>query len=205
MAAIGVGGADAVDVMAGFAWEVLQPRILGVKLTGALQGWAAPKDIILKLLGILTVKGGTNRIVEYFGEGAASISCTGKATICNMGAELGATCSVFPWDTRMADYLNATGRADLTALAEENSDLLVADEGAAYDEVVEIDLTSLEPHLVGPHTPDLARPIGEVAAAEGEGTADDADAQARDAAFQCGAEIRRRPVGAAGVGRVMAG
>jgi len=165
MAAIGVGGADAVDVMAGFAWEVLQPRILGVKLTGALRGWTAPKDIILKLLGILTVKGGTNRIVEYFGEGTASISCTGKATICNMGAELGATCSVFPWDTRMADYLNATGRADLAALAEENSDLLVADEGAAYDEVVEIDLSSLEPHLVGPHTPDLARPISEVAAA----------------------------------------
>ena len=165
MAAIGVGGADAVDVMAGFAWEVLQPRILGVKLTGALRGWTAPKDIILKLLGILTVKGGTNRIVEYFGEGTASISCTGKATICNMGAELGATCSVFPWDTRMADYLNATGRADLAALAEENSDLLVPDEGAAYDEVVEIDLSSLEPHLVGPHTPDLARPISEVAAA----------------------------------------
>ena len=141
MAAIGVGGADAVDVMAGFDWEVLQPRTLGVKLIGALQGWAAPKDIILKLLGILTVKGGTNRIVEYFGEGAASISCTGKATICNMGAELGATCSVFPWDARMADFLNATDRAELAALAKENADILVADEGAAYDKVVEIDLS----------------------------------------------------------------
>ncbi|HBF23813.1 MAG TPA: aconitate hydratase [Planctomycetes bacterium] len=163
MAAIGVGGADAADVMAGLAWEVLQPRILGVKLTGSLKGWAAPKDVILKLLGILSVKGGTNRIVEYFGEGTSSISCTGKATICNMGAELGATCSIFPWDTRMADYLSATGRADIAQLAEENSDLLTSDNNAPYDEVVEIDLTSLEPHLVGPHTPDLARPISEVA------------------------------------------
>ncbi|MAW59249.1 MAG: aconitate hydratase [Planctomycetes bacterium] len=161
MCAVGVGGADAVDVMAGFPWEVLQPNVLGVKLTGKLSGWAAPKDIILKLLGILTVKGGTNRIIEYFGEGVESLSCTGKATICNMGAELGATCSVFPYDERMGVYLRATKRAELADLAEQNRDLVIADEGAEahYQEVIEIDLSTLEPHLVGPHTPDLARPI----------------------------------------------
>jgi aconitate hydratase len=167
MCAVGVGGADAVDVMAGFPWEVLQPNVLGVKLTGKLSGWAAPKDVILKLLGILTVKGGTNRVVEYFGEGTESLSCTGKATICNMGAELGATCSVFPFDERMAIYLRATGRADLAELASDNTDLLTADAGAEahYQEVVEINLSELEPHLVGPHTPDLARPISEMKAA----------------------------------------
>ncbi|HEY2774379.1 MAG TPA: aconitate hydratase [Candidatus Binatia bacterium] len=171
MCASGVGGADAVDVMAGFAWEVLLPRTVGVKLTGKLNGWAAPKDVILKLCGLLTVKGGTNKIIEYFGPGTASISCTGKGTICNMGAELGATCSVFPFDDRMAIYLRATSRGALAELAEANRDLVTADPETAadparyYDEVVEIDLATLEPHLVGPHTPDLARPISEVAAA----------------------------------------
>ncbi len=165
MAAVGVGGADAVDVMAGFPWEVLQPRILGVKLTGELSGWSAPKDVILKLLGMLTVKGGTNRVLEYFGDGCASLSATGKGTICNMGAELGATCSVFPYDERMARYLRATGRQDLADLADQNSDLLQADAKIAaqpdnfYDKVVEINLSELEPHVVGPHTPDLARPV----------------------------------------------
>ncbi len=176
MCAVGVGGADAVDVMAGFPWEVLQPNVLGVKLSGRLQGWAAPKDVILKLLGILTVKGGTNRIIEYFGEGTASLSCTGKATICNMGAELGATCSVFPYDQRMADYLRATGRGGLADLADENLDLVTADEGADgyYQEIIEIDLSTLEPHLVGPHTPDLARPISAMKeAVEAEGYVDE--------------------------------
>ncbi|MFN2377903.1 MAG: aconitate hydratase [Candidatus Binatia bacterium] len=171
MCAAGVGGADAVDVMAGFPWEVLLPRTVGVKLTGKLSGWAAPKDIILKLCGMLTVKGGTNKIIEYFGPGTSSISCTGKGTICNMGAELGATCSVFPFDERMAIYLKATGRAALAELAAAHLDLVTADPETAadpsayYDEIVEIDLSTLEPHLVGPHTPDLARPLSEVAAA----------------------------------------
>ena len=170
MCAIGVGGADAVDVMAGFPWEVLQPNIVGVKLTGKLNGWTAPKDVILKLLGMLTVKGGTNRIIEYFGEGCESISCTGKGTICNMGAELGATCSVFPYDQRMGDYLRATNRVDLADLADANLDLLTADEGCAYDEIYEIDLSTLQPHLVGPHTPDLAHEISDMAAdCESEG------------------------------------
>ena len=162
MCAIGVGGADAVDVMAGFAWELLQPKVVGVKLTGKLNGWTAPKDVILKLLGMLTVKGGTNRIIEYFGEGTDSLSCTGKATICNMGAELGATCSVFPYDQRMGDFLRATNRAELADIADANADLLVADEGAQYDEVYEIDLSTLEPHLVGPHTPDLAHAVSDM-------------------------------------------
>ncbi|TAH37397.1 MAG: aconitate hydratase [Planctomycetota bacterium] len=171
MLAVGVGGADAVDVMAGFPWEVLQPKLIGVQLTGKLNGWTAPKDVILKLCGILTVKGGTNHIVEFFGEGCASLSCTGKATVCNMGAEHGATTSVFPFDARMAAYLRATGRAALAALAEENEDLVIADAEVLaaperyYDRVVHIDLDALEPHLVGPHTPDLARPISAVAAA----------------------------------------
>ncbi|KAA3604373.1 MAG: aconitate hydratase [Planctomycetota bacterium] len=171
MLAVGVGGADAVDVMAGFPWEVLQPKLIGVKLTGKLNGWAAPKDVILKLCGILTVKGGTNHIVEFFGEGCESLSCTGKATVCNMGAEHGATTSVFPFDSRMAEFLKATNRAELAELAQANRDLLVADlETAAdperfYDRVVEIDLDTLEPHLVGPHTPDLARPISAMAEA----------------------------------------
>ncbi len=170
MIACGVGGADAVDVMAGFNWEVLQPRVVGVKLTGSLHGWAAPKDVILKLLDILTVKGGTNRIIEYFGDGAASISCTGKATITNMGAELGATTSIFPYDKRMKTYLDATQRARIATLAEANRDLLTADPQCAadpekyYDLVIEIDLDTLEPHIVGPHTPDLARPVSRMAA-----------------------------------------
>ncbi|MEA3201909.1 MAG: aconitate hydratase [Thermoplasmata archaeon] len=167
MVAVGVGGADAVDVMAGFPWEVLQPKIIGVKLTGKLSGWTAPKDVILKLAGILTVAGGTNAIIEYFGPGTASISCTGKATICNMGAEIGATCSVFPYDERMKTYLAATERKALADVADRHKHLLAADAGseAHYDQVIEIDLSTLEPHLVGPHTPDLARPISKVAEA----------------------------------------
>jgi len=173
---IGVGGADAGEVMAGLAWEVLHPKLVGVKLTGSLKGWSSPKDVILKLLGILTVKGGTNKIVEYFGEGAATLSCTGKATICNMGAELGATSSIFPFDAKMAAYLRLTDRADLAALAEANAANLRADPevlanpGAFYDEVVEIDLSTLEPQVVGPHTPDLVRAVsalGEEATAKG--------------------------------------
>jgi aconitate hydratase len=171
MCAIGVGGADAVDVMAGFPWEVLQPRLIGVKLTGELKGWTSPKDVILKLCGILTVQGGTNSIVEFFGPGCKSISCTGKATITNMGAEHGATTSVFPYDERMAIYLRGTNRKALAELADKNKDLLTADPEVEkdpskyFDKVVEIDLSTLEPHLVGPHTPDLARPISKVAEA----------------------------------------
>jgi aconitate hydratase len=170
MIAVGVGGADAVDVMAGFNWEVLQPKLVGVKLTGSLQGWTAPKDVILKLLGILTVKGGTNRIIEYFGPGVASISATGKGTITNMGAELGATTSVFPFDNRMKTYLDATNRARIATLAAANRDLVTADPEVEaepekfFDGVVEIDLESLEPHIVGPHTPDLARAVSQMAA-----------------------------------------
>ncbi len=169
MVAVGVGGADAVDVMAGFPWEVLQPKLIGVKLTGSLHGWAAPKDVILKLLDILTVKGGTNAIVEYFGPGTASISATGKATITNMGAELGATCSIFPYDGRMKAYLEATRRGEIAGLADANTDLLTADPEVwehpdeYYDQVIEIDLDTLEPHLVGPHTPDLAHPVSRMA------------------------------------------
>jgi aconitate hydratase len=164
MIAVGVGGADAVDAMAGLAWEVLHPKLIGVRLTGEMKGWTAPKDVILWLLGKLTVKGGTNKIVEYFGPGTKSISCTGKATITNMGAELGATTSTFPFDERMAAYLRATGREELAKIAEENKDLLCADEGADkhYDEIVELDLSELEPHIVGPHTPDLARPVSKL-------------------------------------------
>ncbi len=170
MLAVGVGGAEAVDVMAGFPWEVLYPEVIGVRLTGALNGWTAPKDVILKLAGILTVAGGTNRIIEYFGPGTASISCTGKATICNMGAELGATCSVFPYDARMATYFKSTERGPLAEIADENVEMLTADAGAvndperSYTRVVEIDLSTLEPHVVGPHTPDLARPVSQMAA-----------------------------------------
>ena len=169
MVACGVGGADAVDVMVGMPWEVKHPKLIGVKLTGAPSGWTAPKDVILKLCGILTVKGGTNAIVEYFGDGCAALSCTGKATITNMGAELGATTSVFPYDARMATYLRATGRADLAELADANADLLTADDEvlanpeAHYDRIVEIDLSTLEPHLVGPHSPDIAHPVGRMA------------------------------------------
>jgi len=165
MIAVGVGGADAVDAMVGMPWQVLWPRLIGVKLAGSLNGWTAPKDVILKLAGLLTVKGGTGKIVEYFGEGTRSISCTGKATICNMGAELGATTSLFPFDERMATYLNATGRAEVAELAQAHAAELTADPEVLaspeeyYDEIVEIDLNTLEPHLVGPHTPDLAHPI----------------------------------------------
>jgi aconitate hydratase len=171
MFAAGVGGADAVDVMSGFPWEVLQPKLIGVRLTGALSGWAAPKDVILKLLDILTVKGGTNAVVEFFGPGCASISCTGKGTITNMGAEHGATTSVFPYDTHMEIYLKATRRSALADLANANRELLAADPGVEaspekyFSRVVEIDLDTLEPHLVGPHTPDLARPLSKVPAA----------------------------------------
>ena len=170
MLAIGVGGADAGEVMAGLPWEVLHPKLIGVRLTGKLQGWASPKDIILYLCGLLTVKGGTNKIVEYFGPGAETISCTGKGTITNMGAELGATTSVFPFDQKMVAYLNMTDRADIAKLAEANRDLLVADPEVLkspekyFDQIVEIDLSTLEPHVVGPHTPDLARPISKLAA-----------------------------------------
>ncbi|MCJ8277979.1 MAG: aconitate hydratase, partial [Bdellovibrionales bacterium] len=165
MVAVGVGGADASDVMAGLPWEVKNPQLIGVHLKGKLNGWASPKDVILKLLGILTVKGGTDRIVEYFGDGTESISCTGKATITNMGAELGATCSVFPYDSRMKAYLDITERGAIGEIAENNKDLLradaevMADPAKYYDQVIEIDLDQLEPHLVGPHTPDLAHPL----------------------------------------------
>lgn len=170
MLAIGVGGADAGEVMAGLPWEVLHPKLIGVKLTGKLSGWASPKDVILYLCGLLTVKGGTNKIVEYFGPGAETISATGKGTICNMGAELGATTSVFPFDQKMMAYLNITDRTDLAKLAEANKALLVADPEVLqapekyYDQIVEVDLSKLEPHVVGPHTPDLARPISKLAA-----------------------------------------
>ena len=160
MIAIGVGGADAVDVMAGLPWELKAPQYIGVKLTGKLNGWASPKDVILKLAGILTVSGGTGFIVEYFGSGVDNISCTGMATICNMGAEIGATTSVFPFNKRMGDYLRATKRADIAELAAKyQNNLLNADEGAQYDQVIEIDLSTVEPHINGPSTPDLAHPI----------------------------------------------
>jgi aconitate hydratase len=170
MLAIGVGGADAADVMAGLPWNVRMPKLVGVHLTGKLSGWTSPKDVILKLAGIMTVKGGTGKIVEYFGPGTRSISCTGKGTITNMGAELGATTSVFPFDERMATYLRATRRAELAALAEQYTADLTADPGVEkapskfYDEIIEIDLSTLEPHVVGPHTPDLARPISQLKA-----------------------------------------
>jgi aconitate hydratase len=168
--AIGVGGADAGEVMAGLPWEVLHPKLIGVRLTGKLNGWASPKDVILYLCGLLTVKGGTNKIVEYFGPGAETISATGKGTICNMGAELGATTSVFPFDQKMVAYLNITDRADLANLAIANKSLLVADPEVFqspekyYDQIVEVDLSTLEPYVVGPHTPDLARPVSKMAA-----------------------------------------
>ena len=168
--AVGVGGADAVEVMAGLPWEVLYPRVIGVHLTGALGGWTAPKDVILKLAGELTVSGGTNAIIEYFGPGTRSISATGKATITNMGAELGATTSMFPYDERMAKYLVATGRGELATLAERYRPLLEADRDVQehpeqhFDRVVRIDLSALEPHIVGPHSPDRARPISKLAA-----------------------------------------
>ncbi|MBC7371601.1 MAG: aconitate hydratase, partial [Bdellovibrionaceae bacterium] len=169
MCAVGVGGSDASDVMSGLTWEVKNPKLIGVHLKGKMHGWTSAKDVILKLCGMLTVKGGTDKIVEYFGEGTASISCTGKATITNMGAELGATCSVFPYDDRMKNYLNSTGRKELGEVADAHRDMLVADPEVAidpkkyFDEVYEIDLSTLEPHLVGPHSPDIARPISAIA------------------------------------------
>ena len=165
--AIGVGGADAVDVMAGCPWELKRPQITGVHLTGSLSGWTAPKDVILKLLGILTVKGGTNKIIEYFGEGAKSISCTGKATITNMGAELGATSSVFPYDSKMKDYLFSTSRSSVGDLADQFSEHLRADKEVLeepkkyYDELIEINLSQLEPHISGPHSPDRVRALSQ--------------------------------------------
>jgi aconitate hydratase len=169
MVAIGVGGADAVDVMVGEPFGLRWPGVIGVHLKGKLNGWASAKDVILKLMDILTVKGGTSHIVEYFGEGAAAISCTGKGTICNMGAEHGATTSVFPYDAKMAAYLKASGRGDWAVLADQNAEFLRADDEVAkdpakyYDRVIEIDLSALEPYIVGPHSPDKARPISKFA------------------------------------------
>ena len=171
MIAIGVGGADAVDVMAGLPWELKMPKLIGVKLIGKMSGWTSAKDIILKVAGILTVKGGTGAIVEYFGEGAESLSCTGKATICNMGAEIGATCSMFAYDKKMGDYLNGTNREHITQLADAVKDDLRADKEvydnpeAFYDQLIEINLSELEPYVNGPFTPDLATPISQMAAA----------------------------------------
>lgn len=168
MIAIGVGGADAVDVMAGMPWELKWPKLIGVKLTGKLSGWTSPKDVILKVAGILTVKGGTGAIVEYFGEGANSISCTGKGTICNMGAEIGATTSVFAFDEKMAVYLEKTGRKEVADLARKHADLLKSDDEVFenpekyYDQVIEINLSELEPHLNGPFTPDKAWPVSQL-------------------------------------------
>ena len=168
MLAIGVGGADAVDVMAGMAWELKFPKLIGVKLTGKLSGWTAPKDVISKVAGILTVKGGTGAIVEYFGEGAKTLSCTGKGTICNMGAEIGATTSTFGYDEAMERYLRATGRAEIADLANEVKEHLTGDDEVYanpenyFDQVIEINLSELEPHVNGPFTPDLATPISEM-------------------------------------------
>lgn len=171
MIAIGVGGADAVDVMAGMPWELKMPKLIGVKLTGKMSGWTSAKDVILKLAGILTTKGGTNAIVEYFGEGADSMSCTGKGTICNMGAEIGATTSIFAYDGKMGDYLKETGRAEVADAADAIKDHLradadvYADPASYYDQVIEIDLSTLEPYINGPFTPDAAHPISEFAKA----------------------------------------
>lgn len=169
MIAIGVGGADAVDVMAGMPWELKMPKLIGVKLTGKLSGWASPKDVILKVAGILTVKGGTNAIIEYFGEGTQSLSATGKATICNMGAEVGATTSIFPYDKKSSDYLRITDRTDVAELADQITEHLQADSEIVnnpelyFDQLIEIDLSTLEPFVNGPFTPDAAYPISEFA------------------------------------------
>jgi aconitate hydratase len=171
MVAIGVGGADAVDVMAGLAWELKMPKLIGVKLTGKMSGWTSAKDVILKVAGILTVKGGTGAIVEYFGEGADSMSATGKGTVCNMGAEIGATCSVFAYDSKMSDYLKSTGRTEVAEMADGIREHLRPDEDVYnnpekyYDRLIEINLDELEPYVNGPFTPDLAWPISEFAAA----------------------------------------
>nr|MBA3901147.1 aconitate hydratase [Bacteroidota bacterium] len=171
MVAIGVGGADACDVMAGLSWELKFPKLIGVKLTGKLSGWTSPKDVILKVAGILTVKGGTGCIVEYFGEGATAMSCTGKATICNMGAEIGATTSIFGYDAKMSEYLRSTDRMDISRAADAVANLLTGDSEvyenpeAYFDQVIEINLSELEPHINGPFTPDLAWPISKFAQA----------------------------------------
>lgn len=168
MIAVGVGGVDAAETMAGMPWEILYPKRIGVKLTGKLNGWTSPKDIILKVAEELTVKGGTNSIIEYFGSGAREISCTGKATITNMGAEVGATCSVFPYDQKMATYLRSTKREKIADIADQYKKLLQADDEVEqnpskfFDKVIEINLSELEPHIVGPHTPDLARPVSKL-------------------------------------------
>ncbi len=168
MLAIGVGGADAVDVMTGMPWELRMPRLIGVRLTGSLKGWASPKDVILKLAGLLTVKGGTNAIIEYFGPGTENLSCTGKATICNMGAEVGATSSVFPFGVHIAEFLTATGRPEVARMAAAVSSDLRADDAVTahpekyYDEVVQINLSELEPYINGPFTPDAATPLGQM-------------------------------------------
>lgn len=168
MVAVGVGGADAVDVLTGQPWELKMPKLIGVELTGKLSGWASPKDVILKILGILTVKGGTNSILEYFGEGAKTISTTGKATICNMGAELGATCSLFAYDDNADEYLRKTGREEVAVLAKQNEANLKADDEVYanpemyYDQVLHINLSEIEPHLNGPFTPDAATPISQM-------------------------------------------
>ena len=173
MIAVGVGGADAADVLSGMEWELKMPELTGVKLTGRLSGWTSPKDVILKLAGILSVKGGTNSILEYFGEGASSLSATGKATICNMGAEVGATASVFPFDENMAAYLRATGRGRVASMAEKIAPCLQADEEVAnaperyYNRVIEIDLSALEPYVNGPFSPDAATPVSQLAAKVG--------------------------------------
>jgi aconitate hydratase len=170
MIAIGVGGADAVDVMAGMEWELKMPRIIGVHLTGSLKGWAAPKDVILKLAGLLTVKGATNAIIEYFGDGVATLSATGMATICNMGAEVGATTSIFPFGENMADYLSKTGRQDVAEMATAVAECLHADDEVLaepsnyYDRIIDIDLSTLEPFLNGPFTPDAAHPLSRMSA-----------------------------------------
>ena len=169
MLGVGTGGADSVDVMAGFPWELKRPSVIGVRLSGELRGWTAPKDVILLLCSILTTRGGTNRVIEYFGPGAERISCTGKATITNMGAELGATSSIFPYDDGMGRYLRASQRDDLAALADDHAPLLRADPEIEadperfFEQVIDIDLSTLEPHIVGPHTPDLARPVSRMA------------------------------------------
>jgi len=171
MVAIGVGGADAVDVMAGMPWELRMPKLIGIRLTGKLQRWTSPKDVILKVAGILTVKGGTGAIIEYFGEGARTISCTGKGTICNMGAEVGATTSIFGFDQKMYDYLVATGRSQVAELAQQLKDYLTGDDEVYqnpekyFDQVIEINLDELEPHINGPFTPDLAWPLSKFAEA----------------------------------------
>ena len=175
MIAIGVGGADAVDVMAGMPWELKFPKLIGVRLTGKLNGWTAPKDVILKVAGILTVKGGTGAIIEYFGPGAESMSCTGKGTICNMGAEVGATTSTFGYDDSMERYLRATGRDDVADAANEVKEHLTADKEVYkdpekyFDQLIEINLDDLMPHINGPFTPDLATPVGEMSSKAKEG------------------------------------